>query len=79
MCEVVALLHQGLELPYEEVAEILEKENNSGALRGNFLLDIGHRILRTKKIDGIDNPNGVLDDIEDKVVQDVNNTEGTGM
>lgn len=65
MGELVALLHDGLELSYGEIADILEKENTSGALKGNFLLDISHRILRTKKADGIDNPNGVVEDIED--------------
>ncbi|PYI05433.1 6-phosphogluconate dehydrogenase [Aspergillus sclerotiicarbonarius CBS 121057] len=83
--EAWAILHYGLGLKYEEIADVFEDWNNKGELRKNFLLDIGMQILRTKKSpqgdhkgEGASQNDGyVLDDVLDKVVQDDDDTEGT--
>lgn len=75
LCEVWGIMNQGLGMSYEEIADVFEKWNQEGPLRGNFLVNIGSDICRTK-----DPEDGsfVLASIRDKVVQDVDNTEGTG-
>ncbi|PYH44150.1 6-phosphogluconate dehydrogenase, decarboxylating [Aspergillus saccharolyticus JOP 1030-1] len=85
VAEAWSLLHHGLGLQYEEIADIFEQWNSEGELRNNFLLDIGVQILRTKKTpqgdkqgEGASQEGGfVLDDVLDKVVQDDDDTEGT--
>lgn len=63
-----------LNMTYEEVATVFEDWNTSDPLRDNFLISIGVDINRTKDDDG----NYVLANVRDKVVQDVNESEGTG-
>lgn len=60
----------------DEIGDEFERWNESGELKGTFLVDISAKICRTK-----DPKNGerVLDTVEDKVVQDVTGEEGTGV
>lgn len=74
IAEVWYILTKGLGLDYAEVADIFESWNKSGPLHDCFLVDIGVSICRTKN----DKGEYVLDHVRDKVVQDVDETEGTG-
>jgi 6-phosphogluconate dehydrogenase len=49
-----------------------------GPLRGNYLVGIGYKGLRFKEGDGIKDDNGIVEEFEDKVTQDVDRSEGTG-
>jgi 6-phosphogluconate dehydrogenase len=64
-------------MTYPEIANVWEQWNKSGPLRDNFLVEIGVRICRTK--DPEINSKFLLANIRDKVVQDVDETEGTGI
>ncbi|KGO67568.1 Fibritin/6-phosphogluconate dehydrogenase, C-terminal extension [Penicillium italicum] len=83
LAEAWSFLHSGLELDYEAIADIFEKWNNEGELRGTYLLDIAVDMLRTKRSSsGTGGGKGsdehyVLDEVLDKVVQDDDDTEGT--
>lgn len=74
IAEVWYILTTGLGLSYAEVADIFEAWNKSGPLHDCFLVDIGAGICRTKN----DKGEYVLEHVRDKVVQDVDETEGTG-
>ncbi|KAF2457270.1 6-phosphogluconate dehydrogenase [Lineolata rhizophorae] len=76
ICEVWGIMNKCLGMDYEEVATIFEQWNDRGPLKRNFLVSIGAHICRTR-----DPKDGsyVLADILDKVVQDVDETEGTGV
>ncbi|KAK5149114.1 hypothetical protein LTR04_000063 [Oleoguttula sp. CCFEE 6159] len=76
--EAWGIMVWGLDMKYEEVGDTFEKWNKDGQLqrqRGTFLIDIGANICRTKKSNG----SKVLEEVEDKVVQDVTGEEGTGI
>lgn len=85
LAEAWSILHNGLEMNYEEIGDIFAQWNKNGELRNNYLLDIGAQILHTKRTpqgdykgEGASRDDGyVLDDVLDKVVQDDDNTEGT--
>jgi 6-phosphogluconate dehydrogenase len=70
------IMNQSLGMTYEEIADTWEQWNKSGPLHDNFFIDIGVDICRTK--DPEDNSKFLLADVRDKVVQDVDETEGTG-
>lgn len=72
LAEAWSILHYGLGLDYDEIADIFDRWNQQGELRNNFLLEIAVDMLHTKKKGGY-----VLDEVLDKVVQDDDNTEGT--
>ncbi|KAF4501677.1 6-phosphogluconate dehydrogenase [Fusarium agapanthi] len=72
--EVWYILTKGLQLSYEEAAGVFEKWNQAPELCNTFLIYITVDINRTKNEEG----RYVLGRIQDKVVQDVDNTEGTG-
>ncbi|KAJ5550055.1 Fibritin/6-phosphogluconate dehydrogenase C-terminal extension [Penicillium sp. DV-2018c] len=74
LAETWQYMHDGLGMEYTKIGDVFDKWNESGELRGNFLVRIGADILHTRKPkeDGY-----VLDDVLDKVVQDDDNTEGT--
>ncbi|KAM0543729.1 hypothetical protein ACHAPJ_012178 [Fusarium lateritium] len=72
--EVWYILTKGLQLSYEEAASVFGKWNQSHELFNTFLIYIAVDINRTKDSKG----HYVLCQIQDKVVQDVDNTEGTG-
>ncbi|KAJ4255992.1 hypothetical protein NW762_009066 [Fusarium torreyae] len=72
--QVWYILTKGLELSDEEAASVFEKWNHSHELFSTFLIYITVDINRTKDLEG----HYVLGRIQDKVVQDFDNTEGTG-
>lgn len=72
--EVWYILTKGLQLSYDEAAEIFAKWNQSEELYNTFLIYIAVDINRTRDSQG----RHVLERVQDKVVQDVDNTEGTG-
>jgi len=76
LCEVWGIMKNGLKMSYEEIGKVFESWNRQGPLRGNFLLSIGIRICKAR-----DPKNGsfILDQMLDKVVQDYDNSEGTGV
>ncbi|RPB01726.1 6-phosphogluconate dehydrogenase C-terminal domain-like protein [Choiromyces venosus 120613-1] len=74
--EAWEMLFKCLNGDLDEISRIFMKWNNEGELRGNFLVKIGSDICLCKKDKG---PSHVLNDIQDKVVQDADNTEGTGV
>ncbi|KAL1678609.1 6-phosphogluconate dehydrogenase [Schizophyllum commune] len=85
VCEAWGVLHKSLGFSNEEVGKIFAAWNASGELRDCFLLEIGAEICqRQKTSEGDQNGEGkgdsgyVLDDVLDKVVQDDDDTEGTG-
>ncbi|OCL06297.1 6-phosphogluconate dehydrogenase-like protein [Glonium stellatum] len=60
---------------YEEIGEIFGRWNESGELRGTFLISIGADLSHKRD----DSGNLVLPTIADKVVQDITGEEGTGI
>jgi 6-phosphogluconate dehydrogenase len=75
LAEIWYLMTTCLEMTYEEVGQVFARWNKTGPLRDNFLIDIGADIHRIKDNQG----NYVLANVRDKVVQDVNESEGTGI
>jgi 6-phosphogluconate dehydrogenase len=73
--EAWGIMHRDLEMSYEEIADEFKRWNEEGELKGNFLIDIGVDICRTQDPKS---KKPVLDEIKDKVVQDVDESEGTG-
>ncbi|KAL9109798.1 MAG: hypothetical protein Q9227_005667 [Pyrenula ochraceoflavens] len=75
LCEVWAIMNRSLSMHYEEIGSLFRHWNREGKLRDNFLVDIGGSICLTK-----DPENGsyVLSNVRDKVVQDYDESEGTG-
>jgi 6-phosphogluconate dehydrogenase len=67
---------KGLGMNNDEIGDEFQRWNDSGELKGTFLIDISAKICKT-----IDPKTGerVLDTVEDKVVQDVSGEEGTGV
>lgn len=78
LCEVWGIMGGCLGWSHEEVAGVLERWNADpdSPLRDNFLVGIGAEICRTR--DPGDPARFLVDDIRDKVVQDVCEEEGTG-
>ncbi|KKY30791.1 putative 6-phosphogluconate dehydrogenase [Diaporthe ampelina] len=78
LCEVWGIMGRCFGWSHDEVAAVLERWNTDpdSPLRGNFLVEIGAQICRTR--DPGDEARFVLDDIRDKVVQDVCEEEATG-
>lgn len=84
LAEAWSYMHYGLGMGYEQIGDVFAKWNESGELRGNFLINIGAHLLRVKRTpqgdgngEGIGTSGFVLDDVLDKVVQDDDDTEGT--
>lgn len=83
--EAWSMLHNGLDLNYDEIGDIFAAWNEKGELRNNYLLQISSEICHVKRTpqgdyqgEGASRDDGyVLDDVLDKVVQDDDNTEGT--
>ncbi|KAF5635820.1 6-phosphogluconate dehydrogenase [Fusarium sp. NRRL 52700] len=72
--EVWYILTKGLQLGYDEAAGVFEQWNQTPELCNTFLIYIAVDINKAKDQEG----RYVLGKIQDKVVQDVDNTEGTG-
>ncbi|KAL9135517.1 MAG: hypothetical protein Q9175_003287 [Cornicularia normoerica] len=69
-------MNLGLELTVftDEIGDVFAKWNADGELSGTFLIDIGAHINKQRD----DKGKHVLSVVEDKVVQDIDGTEGTG-
>jgi len=65
--EVHSILRHQLSLSNFEIADIFEKWSAEGELRGNYLLNIGVKALKFIKGDGVENKEGIVDGIEDKI------------
>ncbi|BFZ64992.1 hypothetical protein YB2330_006155 [Saitoella coloradoensis] len=65
----------------QQIGEILANWRDDGELKNNFLVDIGVDICTRRGGDGKSEkePGEVVDVVEDKVVQDSDNSEGTGV
>lgn len=76
LCEVWGIMNRAMGMKYDEIAAVFDSWNKEGPLKSNFLISIGADICRTR--DPQDD-SYVLANIRDKVVQDVDETEGTGI
>jgi len=65
--EVHSILRHQLSLSNLEIANIFEKWSAEGELRGNYLLNIGVKALKVTKGDGVENEEGIVEGIEDKI------------
>ncbi|KAI7344209.1 6-phosphogluconate dehydrogenase C-terminal domain-like protein, partial [Hortaea werneckii] len=65
----------GLGMSLDEIADTYDKWNSDGELKGTFLVWISRDICRKTNAEG----QRVLDEVEDKVVQDFTGEEGTGI
>src|SRR5690606_18652138 len=75
LSEVWGLMAQHLSMSYEDIGNVFEEWNKNGPLQRNYLVDNGSRVCRAK--DPRDGSH-ILANVRDKVVQDVDNSEGTG-
>ncbi|KAI9869579.1 MAG: hypothetical protein M1830_005335 [Pleopsidium flavum] len=75
IAEAWQIMNLCLGMTYEEIGDVLAKWNSEGELRGTFLIDIGAQICKQKD----ENGKHVLGTVQDKVVQDVDGSEGTGI
>ncbi|EMD35243.1 hypothetical protein CERSUDRAFT_106675 [Gelatoporia subvermispora B] len=75
--EAWELLYKCLHYSLDDISGIFAKWNEDGELRRNFLVEIGAEIC------GRHHPNGppshVVNEVQDKVVQDADDSEGTGI
>jgi 6-phosphogluconate dehydrogenase len=79
VCEAWGILHDLLAFSEDDIGHIFTDWTKKSELYNNFLVSIGGDIC-TRHYEGDDPSSGhVLDDIEDKVVQDADNSEGTGV
>ncbi|KAH7310069.1 6-phosphogluconate dehydrogenase [Rhexocercosporidium sp. MPI-PUGE-AT-0058] len=85
ICEAWSLMAKGLGMDEDQIGQVFEQWNESDELKGTYLLKIGSEICHKHKTPRGDNKGEgrgkqgfVLDDILDKVVQDDDDTEGTG-
>ncbi|KAJ5773142.1 6-phosphogluconate dehydrogenase decarboxylating [Penicillium paradoxum] len=85
LAETWQYMHDGLGMEHCKIGDVFDRWNESGELKGNFLIRIGAKILHTRRTpqgdrkgEGANRDDGyVLDDVLDKVVQDDDDTEGT--
>ncbi|KAK4116127.1 6-phosphogluconate dehydrogenase C-terminal domain-like protein [Canariomyces notabilis] len=79
LCEAWAVMDTGLGLSYDEIGSVFEEWNQEdGPMRGNYLVGIGAQICRTRDSEHGNDGGAVLSRIRDKVVQDADDSEGTG-
>ncbi|KZT57776.1 6-phosphogluconate dehydrogenase C-terminal domain-like protein [Calocera cornea HHB12733] len=80
IAEAHSLLRTQLGLSNAAISALFSRwtTDASSELRDTYLLSIGAQILRFTSGDSIHDSAGLVEDVEDKVVQDVDETEGTG-
>ena len=76
LCETWGILNKCLGMDYEEISSVFHEWSSEGLLKKNFLVSIGADICETR--DPKDDTY-VLAKVKDKVVQDVDESEGTGI
>ncbi|BGP35175.1 hypothetical protein JCM10296v2_007005 [Rhodotorula toruloides] len=79
--ETFDTLHRTLGYSSQEISALFARWNSKGRpLEANFLVEIGSEIAKRKEAAGTaKSAPSAVDDIEDKVTQDVDNSEGTGV
>ncbi|GAB7363256.1 hypothetical protein MBLNU230_g3538t1 [Neophaeotheca triangularis] len=77
IAEAWAIMSKGLQMSYDEIADVLDAWNREGELKNTFLIGIGADICRMQ--DPSRNNERVLSTVADKVVQDFTGEEGTGV
>ncbi|KAF2200992.1 6-phosphogluconate dehydrogenase C-terminal domain-like protein [Delitschia confertaspora ATCC 74209] len=77
ICEAWGMMRK-LGMGYEEIGNVFKKWNDSGELRGTFLISIGADLSHKRDSASPSNPL-VISQVLDKVVQDVTGEEGTGV
>ncbi|KAH7383156.1 6-phosphogluconate dehydrogenase [Cadophora sp. MPI-SDFR-AT-0126] len=75
LCEAWELMDKCLKMNSDDIGEVFDDWCSRGELDKNFLVTISGPVCRAKDIDG----NVLLHQIRDAVVQDANNSEGTGV
>lgn len=78
LAEAYTLLHKTLGISNDEISKIFAAWNEKGELSNNFLVNLGALITSFKEgEDGkLKDKAGIVDDIADKVTQDVDDSEG---
>ncbi|KAF2184727.1 6-phosphogluconate dehydrogenase C-terminal domain-like protein [Zopfia rhizophila CBS 207.26] len=76
ICEAWELMDKCLHMDGEEIGSVFDSWCAEGELKGNFLVSISGPICRTKNQS---NSGFLLHNIRDAVVQDANDSEGTGV
>lgn len=79
LCEAWGILHNLLNLSGDDIGHIFTQWSQNGELKDNFLVKIGGDICGQHYKNNDQASKYILDDIEDKVVQDADDTEGTGI
>ncbi|ETN45813.1 6-phosphogluconate dehydrogenase (decarboxylating) [Cyphellophora europaea CBS 101466] len=75
VAEAFQVMNVGLGMTLDEISEAFARWNTEGELRNTFLVSIAADICKTRDESG----KLVLPAIQDKVVQDTDDTEGTGI
>ncbi|KAF7858785.1 uncharacterized protein EAF02_011109 [Botrytis sinoallii] len=73
--EAWTFMNKHLGMKYDDIGKVFEKWSAEGELKNTFLVKIGADICEQKDKSG----NHVLADVQDKVVQDIDGSEGTGI
>ncbi|KAI0630935.1 6-phosphogluconate dehydrogenase decarboxylating [Trametes polyzona] len=76
VCETWEMLYKCLHTDLDAIAGIYEHWVSEGELKRNFLFGIGADICRRHKENG--EPGHIVNEVQDKVVQDADDSEGTG-
>ncbi|KAI9069003.1 6-phosphogluconate dehydrogenase C-terminal domain-like protein [Trametes sanguinea] len=74
--ETWEILYKCLHIDLDTISSVYKKWEDEGELKRNFLFGIGADICRRHKEDG--QPGHIVNEVQDKVVQDADNSEGTG-
>ncbi|TFY51295.1 hypothetical protein EVJ58_g10644 [Rhodofomes roseus] len=74
--EAWELLYKCMHIPLDEIAKTWDKWGSEGELKRNYLVNIGAEICGRHHPDGP--PSHVVNEVQDKVVQDADESEGTG-
>ncbi|KAF5689078.1 6-phosphogluconate dehydrogenase (decarboxylating) [Fusarium denticulatum] len=76
LCEAWEIMDKCLKMTGDEIGDVFDSWCEKGELKGNFLVSISGPICRTRSpVDG----GSLLHQIRDAVVQDANDSEGTGV
>ncbi|OSX60775.1 hypothetical protein POSPLADRAFT_1057703 [Postia placenta MAD-698-R-SB12] len=75
--EAWELMYKCLHIKLDDIAMIFNKWGSEGELKRNFLINIGADICGRHHPEGP--PSHVLNEVQDKVVQDADDSEGTGV
>jgi len=74
--EAWSIMNKHMRMSYDEISKVFEKWSSEGEFKDTFLVKIGADICAKKDEAG---DKHVLGDVKDKVVQDIDGSEGTGI